>query len=453
MILFKSKITKNDIFIIIFYGLLLCTVICDEGRSIIKACQNKDLLIGTEKNMAKLIDVELGLTVRLECNFCGVKDDLHGKIWIYKNRSQSVEPIEVETSMESNTSFQKYTLTPDHILTIQNFTFVDSGIYSCNQVNDKNQNQFTYVLEATFDKSMPKVGKLSEWEEYKRLRLNPININFEKSDVSPYLQLKMQFNITFNVITLWEDWGKCEICGRRNGIRRKIGKCRLRPILFNHNQTTKLAKRDNAIKENVTNFLYDGYHIACASLQLNFTLPELSIIVRNIPDFEAVEACEGVCNPVFEGEATGKKTDFKFKMSTHIAEHGHITLSCPEVTLDSKVEWYKNKQLLNSSYRNNIDSEEEPHLTIDSFNTLYILQATKHEEAIYSCNVDGEKMQKFDVKVVSKSRILNHEFIRYSIYLAFVLSLTLSCYCTGMCVAWHRKSSFADPTKEKIYQP
>lgn len=37
------------------------------------------------------------------------------------------------------------------------------------------------------------------------------------------------------------------------------------------------------------------------------------------------------------------------------------------------------------------------------------------------------------------------DFIRYSIYLGFVLSLTFTCYCAGLCVAWHRRASFADP--------
>lgn len=37
------------------------------------------------------------------------------------------------------------------------------------------------------------------------------------------------------------------------------------------------------------------------------------------------------------------------------------------------------------------------------------------------------------------------DFIRYSIYLGFVLSLTVTCYCAGLCVAWHRRASFADP--------
>lgn len=53
------------------------------------------------------------------------------------------------------------------------------------------------------------------------------------------------------------------------------------------------------------------------------------------------------------------------------------------------------------------DSEEEPHLSIDAYNNLYILHATKNEESVYYCKVDGVKIQKFDIRIVAKSKVLN----------------------------------------------
>ncbi|XP_013135154.1 PREDICTED: uncharacterized protein LOC106100709 isoform X1 [Papilio polytes] len=136
----------------------------------------------------------------------------------------------------------------------------------------------------------------------------------------------------------------------------------------------------------------------------------------------------------------------KSKIKKIVGENGHLTLNCPEVTMESKVEWYKNNEKLNSSFRNNMaETEKEPHLTIDAYNSLYILQATKEEEGIYTCYVDGKPYQSYCVKVVSKSKLLNQEFFRYSIYLGFVLSLTITCYCAGICVAWHQRNYFADP--------
>lgn len=61
-------------------------------------------------------------------------------------------------------------------------------------------------------------------------------------------------------------------------------------------------------------------------------------------------------------------------------------------------------------------SEEEPHITIDSYNSLYILHATKNEEGAYSCTVDGKKMQIFNVQVVAKSKLLNDGKIVHCTY-------------------------------------
>ncbi|XP_052737979.1 uncharacterized protein LOC128198036 [Bicyclus anynana] len=141
-----------------------------------------------------------------------------------------------------------------------------------------------------------------------------------------------------------------------------------------------------------------------------------------------------------------KNEDFKYICKRMLSENSHLIIVCPELEKESLVKWYKDNEILNSSFRNNMGSgEEEPHLTIDAYNSLYILHATKREEGTYTCIVDGHNMQKSVVIIVSKSRFLNEDFIRFSIYLSFVLSLTLSCYCAGICLAWHRRASFADP--------
>ncbi|KPJ01884.1 hypothetical protein RR46_05093 [Papilio xuthus] len=57
------------------------------------------------------------------------------------------------------------------------------------------------------------------------------------------------------------------------------------------------------------------------------------------------------------------------------------------------------------------ETEKEPHLTIDAYNSLYILQATKEEEGVYTCYVDGKPYQSYCVKVVSKSKLLNQVLV------------------------------------------
>lgn len=60
------------------------------------------------------------------------------------------------------------------------------------------------------------------------------------------------------------------------------------------------------------------------------------------------------------------------------------------------------------------ESDDEPHLTIDSYNSLYILYATKNEEGVYTCFADDKKMQNYTIKIVSKSKLLNDgKFLSY----------------------------------------
>lgn len=56
---------------------------------------------------------------------------------------------------------------------------------------------------------------------------------------------------------------------------------------------SKLQKTPMVVVTNMAamSYLNDGYDISCRSIQLNKTVPKISEIVRNIPDFEAEEAC------------------------------------------------------------------------------------------------------------------------------------------------------------------
>lgn len=53
------------------------------------------------------------------------------------------------------------------------------------------------------------------------------------------------------------------------------------------------------------------------------------------------------------------------------------------------------------------NSEVEPHITIDSYNSVFILNASKYEEGIYKCTIGGENLQVYEVKIISKSNLIN----------------------------------------------
>lgn len=51
--------------------------------------------------------------------------------------------------------------------------------------------------------------------------------------------------------------------------------------------------------------------------------------------------------------------------------------------------------------------EEEPRISIDANNSLHILRISKNEEGNYTCSINGKNVKQFEVKVVSKSKLLN----------------------------------------------
>ncbi|KAG7305463.1 hypothetical protein JYU34_009532 [Plutella xylostella] len=438
-----------------FQVILLCTIVIKNTNSkeilVITECQDQLLKTDLNKPIAKIVDVIIGSTIRLECNICYVKDDYQAKLWYYRKRGSDLSVQEVDLAMESNQTDCKKSMTSSHRLDIQRFNLDDSGIYVCKRYNLTDNTYIIYVLDGIPENPFTKQIKLSQWTEYERTKLDTLNNKFIKSKNEPFFGLRQEIGFTFRLTIVWSSWSVCEINTKQKGMRRKSGKCRLQVLQCNNSLKSYKTNYVNYLNNY---FLKDNYDISCQSLSLNITLPEVSKIVRNIPDFEILEACEkNIYNPFAETFMVSRKNEFKYKVTKHIGENSHMILTCPEVGSESTVEWYKNDDQLNSSFRDNMaDAETEPCITIDPYNSLYILHATKNEEACYSCVVDGVKMKKFNVIVVSKSKILNQEFIRYSIYLGFVLSLTLTCYCAGICVAWHRRSSFADPLRSKPKQ-
>lgn len=52
------------------------------------------------------------------------------------------------------------------------------------------------------------------------------------------------------------------------------------------------------------------------------------------------------------------------------------------------------------------EPDEEPHITVDTFNTLYLTEVEESEEGNYTCEVDSVRIQLVRVFVVSKSKLL-----------------------------------------------
>ncbi|KAJ8727090.1 hypothetical protein PYW08_015487 [Mythimna loreyi] len=403
----------------------------------VTACHENSSSLQIVPNTPRVVDVVPGSVVHLWCHFCDDIEDYFPKLWFYKPRGN--KQAEILSDIENNDFSTKLVITPVHILNIHDFDENNSGIYTCRspETTDKG-NIFMYNLEGILNVEIsPKVGTFIQWQEYNRNYLYTINKKFIISEEEPFKSLRKNLNKTLKLTTIWENWGECKAVDRQKGVRKRIGRCHIQPTVVN---AILEIKPMDVGSDTFLSYLTDGYYISCRSLHLNKAAPKLSQILSNIPDFEEEEPCHVV------KRVKHKINRKKHKTIKQVEENSHVTLSCTEAVSNSDLKWFKDAKLLNPVSRNKKNkNEEEPHISISANNSLHISHIRKNEEGNYSCLTNGKTVQVFEVIIVSKSKLLNQEFIRYSIYLGFVLSLAMTCYCAGVYVAWHRRSSFVDP--------
>lgn len=85
-----------------------------------------------------------------------------------------------------------------------------------------------------------RTGTLNQWLDYKRTYIDPINKRFKVSEDEPLKSLKLNFSLNFKIITVWENWGECTEIDHQKGIRRKLGRCRLRASVKDSTQEVRL---------------------------------------------------------------------------------------------------------------------------------------------------------------------------------------------------------------------
>ncbi|CAH0628758.1 unnamed protein product [Chrysodeixis includens] len=294
-------------------------------------------------------------------------------------------------------------MTPLHILSINDFNFNDSGIYVCVMPQAKTKTlPFIYVLEGIINAPVKlKTGTINQWVDYKRTYIDPVNNIFKVSVDEPLNSFKRNFTLNFKIFTVWENWSECTEIDHQKGIRRKLGRCRIRASI--KRSTEKMVSKYNQAVRNALSYLTDGFDIPCRSMRLNKTVPKISKIVKDIPDYQAEEIC------FVPKKAKHKPSKYKLKSMKQVPENSHVTLSCTEVKPNSDLKWFKEEKLLNSLLfrKNTCKNEEEPRISVDTNNSLHILHISKKEEGNYSCLLNGKTVQEFEVKVLSKAKLLN----------------------------------------------
>lgn len=80
-------------------------------------------------------------------------------------------------------------------------------------------------------------GNLTTWRKYHKEYFQPLNRMFADSLGEEFVAVREKLNLKIELMTDWEPWGICEVCGRPqgNGLRRKKGHCRLKIDQLNNN--------------------------------------------------------------------------------------------------------------------------------------------------------------------------------------------------------------------------
>ncbi|KAJ8942375.1 hypothetical protein NQ318_000355 [Aromia moschata] len=434
---------------LIFSTLLIGT--CSQGN---KKCRERIRPVTTnDGDLYELIDATLDQKLVLECHYCGEKDDSRPRNWYKVNKMGLNEPHEVQPDMENNPELNRIQcivllsahiaalarnlaeVNTEHSLIINNFTENDTGLYYCLGLEQQDESEkYNYLVDLVYEINQTEIesGNISAWMRYFYDYFEPANELLRLSNGKEYVHVREELKLRFELVSQWEPWGTCEVCGHAKGeaVRKKRGHCYIK--------ITQNGKNTSYAEEDV--YFLKVKAVSCRSVRLSRVFPGIGNLTKVIPDFIQHESCEGICNPDAEGVnrgwKMGKSKAFKYRKTFVLPVESHLTLVCPESTLDNEVTWkYRGKALHAGAATN-------PNVLVDTFNTLYLVDITEEQAGNYTCKVDDIKMQQVVVFVVPKSRLLTREFVRHLVYLGFILSLTGTCYCAGLIVTWNRRKTF-----------
>lgn len=74
------------------------------------------------------------------------------------------------------------------------------------------------------------IGNLSTWRKYQKDYFFPVNKRFQESRGVEFVSIREKLQLSMELMTDWNPWGICEVCGRPqgHGRRRKKGFCRIK---------------------------------------------------------------------------------------------------------------------------------------------------------------------------------------------------------------------------------
>ncbi|XP_050302344.1 uncharacterized protein LOC126740393 [Anthonomus grandis grandis] len=402
-----------------------------------KECRERERLVASDKDdLYALVDAIIGQTLILQCRFCNEELSDQPKNWFKIDQLGYSEPHEVQLDMNNDNNKNKIQVNHKHSLIINNFQTNDVGFYYCIHFEDQtNKEKFNFLVDIVSPNKSKAIekGSISDWLEYYEDNFVPINKLFKESAATEFVYLRDYLKIDAELETQWGTAGPCESCGKPKGegVIKKTGVCRIKLSPYGGNLKNATPAED---------YLYKAPALSCRSSRLQQMFPYISNFTFKIPDFIIEDKCTGVCNPdaegINKGWKVGKGKGFKYKRHFVLKEGSHITIVCPESSLENNVIWRKNGKELKRGDNSN------PHVLVDTFNSLYLIEVTVPDKGNYTCQVDDIRMQQTVIFVYGKSKILTSELGRYMTYLGFILFLCSFCYCGGLVITWRKRHLF-----------
>ncbi|KAF7286872.1 hypothetical protein GWI33_003443 [Rhynchophorus ferrugineus] len=398
--------------IFISVALLRYYIFCQEPEAplVSKECRERDRLIGSDKeDLYAVVDALQGQTLLLRCRFCNAQPSESPKNWYKIDQIGISKPTEIMADMDNEVDRNRIFINQKHSLIVKNISVEDAGLYSCVHYEDKsNKEKFNFLVDiVTKEKaSALEKGNVTAWANYQKDYFSSINSMFRESSGTEFLYVRDILKISMELVTQWGSWSTCQICGRPQGmgLMKRTGKCRLK-------LNSKKERTENHSADEL--YLYNAPAISCRALRLQRMFPQISNLTSVIPDFIQEDKCDGICNPDAEGLnkgwKVGKGTGFKYRKHSVLQENSHLTFVCPESTLDNKVVWKKNGLTLKRGDNSN------PHVIVDTFNSLYLVDVIPEVAGNYSCYVDNIRMQQIVIFVYSKSKFLTNELARSAV--------------------------------------
>lgn len=115
-------------------------------------------------------------------------------------------------------------------------------------------------------------GNVTEWSRYHDGYFAPINRMFEESKGEEFVYVREHLKLSLEVISQWDPWGICQICGRAkgDGLRKKKGYCRIK--LTTNSDVKKAIGFEDKLKLDEV-YLLHANAVSCKSMRMAKVLP------------------------------------------------------------------------------------------------------------------------------------------------------------------------------------